>query len=144
MLIVLYAVVCVMMAGISTLPNMTYTTVMLFIAMMCLGMGNGSVFQLVPQRFGEQIGIVTGIVGAAGGLGGYFLPKILGNLKLATGSFSSGFMILSGIALLSVFIVAVAQVKWKRAWIGEGGKVKQAGEGILKDGSLGQDSKAVV
>ncbi|MNI58273.1 putative nitrate transporter NarT [compost metagenome] len=40
--------------------------------------GNGSVFQLVPQRFGSEIGLVTGIVGAAGGLGGYALPLILG------------------------------------------------------------------
>ncbi len=73
---------------------------MLFIAMMAFGMGNGSVFQLVPQRFKQEIGVITGIVGAAGGLGGYFLPKILGNLKLSTGSFTPGFLILSGIAML--------------------------------------------
>lgn len=123
MLMGLYGVVALLMAGISTLPPLAVTTVLLFMAMMCLGMGNGSVFQLVPQRFREEIGIVTGIVGAAGGLGGFFLPKILGNLKLATGSFASGFLILSVIALSCVVLVAVVQGRWKRTWIGEGGKV---------------------
>ncbi|XOK64737.1 nitrate/nitrite transporter [Paenibacillus elgii] len=123
MLMGLYGVVALLMAGISTLPPLAVTTALLFTAMMCLGMGNGSVFQLVPQRFREEIGIVTGIVGAAGGLGGFFLPKILGNLKLATGSFASGFLILSVIALSCVVLVAVVQGQWKRTWIGEGGKV---------------------
>lgn len=123
MLMGLYGVVALLMAGLSTLPPLAVTTALLFTAMMCLGMGNGSVFQLVPQRFREEIGIVTGIVGAAGGLGGFFLPKILGNLKLATGSFASGFLILSVIALSCVVLVAVVQGQWKRTWIGEGGKV---------------------
>jgi NNP family nitrate/nitrite transporter-like MFS transporter len=124
MLMVLYAVVALMMAGISTLPSIAFTTTMLFVAMMSLGMGNGSVFQLVPQRFRHEIGVVTGIVGAAGGLGGYFLPKILGNLKLSTGSFTPGFLVLSGIAACCILIIFVVQGQWKRTWIGEGGKVR--------------------
>lgn len=123
MLMGLYGVVALLMAGISTLPPLAVTTALLFAAMMCLGMGNGSVFQLVPQRFREEIGIITGIVGAAGGLGGFFLPKILGNLKLSTGSFASGFLILSIIALSCAVLIAVVQGQWKRTWIGEGGKV---------------------
>lgn len=123
MLMGLYAVISLMMLGISTLPGIALTTMMLFIAMMSLGMGNGSVFQLVPQRFRDEIGVVTGIVGAAGGLGGFFLPKILGNLKLSTGSFTPGFIILSIIALVCIGIILVVQKQWKRTWIGEGGKV---------------------
>ncbi|WP_088831386.1 nitrate/nitrite transporter [Paenibacillus tyrfis] len=119
----LYGIVALLMAGISVLPPLAVTTTLLFVAMMCLGMGNGSVFQLVPQRFREEIGIITGIVGAAGGLGGFFLPKILGDLKLATGSFTSGFLILSIIALSCGVLVAVVQGQWKRTWLGEGGKV---------------------
>jgi MFS transporter, NNP family, nitrate/nitrite transporter len=126
MLMVLFSVVALMMAGISTLPSLTLTTVMLFVAMMCLGAGNGSVFQLVPQRFREEIGIITGIVGAAGGLGGYFLPKILGNLKLSTGSFTPGFLVISGIAVCALILVLIVQGQWKRTWIGEGGKVRSA------------------
>ncbi|WP_199615324.1 nitrate/nitrite transporter [Paenibacillus alkalitolerans] len=129
MLLVLYGVVALMMAGISTLPSIALTTVMLFVAMMSLGMGNGSVFQLVPQRFKKEIGVITGIVGAAGGLGGYFLPKILGNLKLSTGSFTPGFLVLSVIALTCIVILAVAQGRWKRSWIGEGGRVLKSSDG---------------
>jgi NNP family nitrate/nitrite transporter-like MFS transporter len=124
MLMVLYGIVALMMAGISTLPALSVTTALLFVAMMCLGMGNGSVFQLVPQRFREEIGVMTGLVGAAGGLGGYFLPKILGNLKLSTGSFTPGFLVLSCIAIACLILVAVVQGQWKKTWIGEGGKVK--------------------
>ena len=55
-----------------------------------LGMGNGAVFQLVPQRFADRIGIVTGVVGAAGGLGGFCLPSLLGAAKDVTGSYAPG------------------------------------------------------
>ncbi len=43
-----------------------------------LGTGNGAVFKLVPQYFPKQIGTVTGLVGAMGGLGGFFPPLLLG------------------------------------------------------------------
>ncbi|WP_166240731.1 nitrate/nitrite transporter [Paenibacillus turpanensis] len=124
MLVILYGVVAVMMAGVSTLPSLNIVTALLFIGMMGLGMGNGSVFQLVPQRFQKEIGVITGIVGAAGGLGGYFLPKILGNLKLSTGSFTPGFLVLSAIAVACILLVAIIQVQWKKSWIGAGGKAK--------------------
>jgi NNP family nitrate/nitrite transporter-like MFS transporter len=123
MLMVLYGIVAVMLAGVSTLPSLGLITVLLFVGMMGLGMGNGSVFQLVPQRFQKEIGIITGIVGAAGGLGGYFLPKILGNLKQSTGSYTPGFLILSGVALTCIVLILVFQSSWKRTWIGNGGKV---------------------
>lgn len=124
MLIILYSIVAVMMALLSSLPSLTIATSLLFIAMMSLGMGNGSVFQLVPQRFQKEIGVITGIVGAAGGLGGYFLPKILGNIKLATGSFTFGFLILSGIAISCMLLITIVQRQWRRTWIGAGGKAR--------------------
>lgn len=123
MLMLLYSMVAVMMISISTLPTLGLATGLLFIGMMSLGMGNGAVFQLVPLRFREEIGIITGIVGAAGGLGGFFLPKILGGLKLSTGSFSPGFLILSVVACSCILLISLAQRQWKKTWIGEGGKV---------------------
>lgn len=129
MLMGLYGLIAILMACISTLPGISLVTGLLFVAMMCLGMGNGSVFQLVPQRFRNEIGLVTGIVGAAGGLGGYFLPKVLGNMKFYTGSFTPGFLILSGVALVCVVLLFVVQGQWKRTWIGDGGKVKASAPG---------------
>ena len=61
----------------------------LFILMASLGMGNGSVFQLIPQRFRAQIGILTGLVGAAGGVGGYYLNIAMGNLHDITSTYAS-------------------------------------------------------
>lgn len=124
MLMCLYGGVAVMLAGVSSLPPLAVITILLFAAMMCLGMGNGAVFQLVPQRFQNEIGLVTGIVGAAGGLGGYFLPKILGNLKQTTGSYTPGFLILSLIAIACILLILVVQRQWKRTWVGQGGKAR--------------------
>lgn len=81
------------MLGIGFLPSLALATSLVFLGMIGLGMGNGAVFQLVPQRFQKELGVVTGIVRAAGGLGGFFLPTLLGFFKDATGSYGVGFMI---------------------------------------------------
>ena len=65
-----------------------------------LGLGNGAVFKLVPQFFPDQVGTVTGLVGAAGGLGGFFPPLVLGVLKDQVGSFTPGFVLLALFALV--------------------------------------------
>jgi MFS transporter, NNP family, nitrate/nitrite transporter len=63
-----------------------------------LGLGNGAVFKLVPQMFPRSTGAVTGLVGAAGGLGGFFPPLIMGVVKDATGEFTMGFVFLVAFA----------------------------------------------
>jgi MFS transporter, NNP family, nitrate/nitrite transporter len=65
----------------------------LFIAIM-VGLGNGAVFKLVPQLFPHETGAVTGIVGAWGGLGGFFPPILMGIVKDTTGSYMLGFIFL--------------------------------------------------
>src|SRR5262252_3139441 len=65
-----------------------------------LGFGNGAVFKLVPQYFPGQTGTVTGLVGAMGGLGGFFPPLLLAFFRSHTGAIWPGFLLLSGTALL--------------------------------------------
>jgi MFS transporter, NNP family, nitrate/nitrite transporter len=65
-----------------------------------LGLGNGAVFKLVPQYFPTQTGTVTGLVGAMGGLGGFFPPLLLAFFRSRTGAIWPGFMLLAGVALL--------------------------------------------
>ena len=65
-----------------------------------LGLGNGAVFKLVPEYFPRETGTVTGLVGAAGGLGGFFPPLVLGLIRSQTGSYALGFVLLSAFALL--------------------------------------------
>jgi len=60
-----------------------------------IGVGNGAVFKLVPEQFPQSVGAVTGLVGAAGGLGGFFPPLVVGTLYQLTGSFSGGFILLA-------------------------------------------------
>jgi NNP family nitrate/nitrite transporter-like MFS transporter len=69
-----------------------------------LGLGNGAVFKLVPQYFPKETGTVTGLVGAFGGLGGFFPPLELGFVKDAFGTYTLGFALLS---LFSVVCLAV-------------------------------------
>ena len=70
-----------------------------------IGLGNGAVFKLVPEYFPKSVGGVTGLVGAAGGLGGFFPPLVLGIIKQQTGTFTFGFILLSGFALVCLFVL---------------------------------------
>ncbi|MBI3909895.1 MAG: NarK/NasA family nitrate transporter [Armatimonadetes bacterium] len=60
-----------------------------------IGLGNGAVFKLVPQYFPKDTGTVTGLVGAMGGLGGFFPPLVLGFVKTHTGAYDVGFVLLT-------------------------------------------------
>lgn len=65
-----------------------------------IGLGNGAVFKLVPQHFAKDTGTVTGLVGAIGGLGGFFPPLLLGVIKTYTGNYALGFILLSLFCLI--------------------------------------------
>lgn len=96
--------------GIAVLSLLlSFTTIALFTigALGCaaaLGLGNGAVFKLVPQFFPKETGTVTGLVGAFGGLGGFFPPLELGLVKDATGSYTFGFVLLSLFAAMCLAI----------------------------------------
>ena len=122
MLTVLYGSVVVTAVGIGMLiTNYVATWALLFVLMGCLGMGNGSVFQLVPQRFKREIGVMTGLIGAAGGLGGFYLNVAMGRLHDATGSYASGFFAFAGIAILAIIVLRAVAPGWTRTWLGAGG-----------------------
>jgi NNP family nitrate/nitrite transporter-like MFS transporter len=70
-----------------------------------IGLGNGAVFKLVPQFFPKDVGSVTGLVGAAGGLGGFFPPLLVGTLRQTTGHYAWGFVLLSLFALFCLFLL---------------------------------------
>ena len=107
----LFAMVCLLMFGVSRLPEWSIVLALLFAGMLCLGMGNGAVFQLVPVRFRDEVGVMTGIVGAAGGLGGFFLPTLLGTLKDASGSYGMGFLLFSLVALCALLLLFADNAK---------------------------------
>ncbi|HEX5069004.1 MAG TPA: MFS transporter [Vicinamibacterales bacterium] len=69
-----------------------------------MGLGNGAVFKLVPEHFPKETGTVTGLVGALGGLGGFFPPLLLGVFRDTLGVVWPGFLLLSATALTLRFI----------------------------------------
>ena len=81
-------------------PWMPTFTVGALGAAAALGLGNGAVFKLVPEHFPKETGTVTGLVGAFGGLGGFFPPLVLGVLRDATGGYTLGFIFLAIFALI--------------------------------------------
>lgn len=112
MLSILFGLVGILMLGVGFLPPLITATLLIFLGMACLGMGNGAVFQLVPQRFRKEIGVITGIVGAAGGAGGFFLPTFLGFFKDVAGSYGVGFIIFGLASLSALVILRIVQTGW--------------------------------
>ena len=90
--------------------------IVVILAMASLGMGNGAVFQLVPQRFRKEIGVMTGLVGMAGGIGGFYLASSLGYSKQVTGSYQVGLIIFAGLAILAMFGLMGVKTRWRTTW----------------------------
>jgi len=95
------------MALLMTLQTMVPFTIGALGMAAAIGLGNGAVFKLVPLYFPQSVGAVTGLVGAMGGLGGFFPPLALGLIRQQTGSFVWGFMLL---ALFALLCLAVAKM----------------------------------
>ncbi len=81
----------------------------------CFGLGNGATFQLVPHRWRGKTGLMTGIIGAAGGIGGFYLPVIMGIAREATGSYQVGFATFGVLAAVAFILVLALQQQWL-AW----------------------------
>jgi NNP family nitrate/nitrite transporter-like MFS transporter len=79
-------------------------------------MGNGAVFQLVPQRFRKEIGVMTGLVGMAGGVGGFYLASSLGYSKQVTGSYQAGFLIFAALAIAALIGLTAVKRRWRTTW----------------------------
>lgn len=119
LLLGLFAGVAVGLVILSSLPPLAVVIPMLFLSMGMLGMGNGAVFQMAPQRFFADIELITGIVGAAGGLGGFFLPSVLGALKDVSGSYGTGLLCFAFLVAASVLLLLEFGVKWQNTWTTE-------------------------
>ena len=85
-------------------PTMAMFTIGALGMAAAIGLGNGAVFKLVPEYFPQSVGAVTGLVGAAGGLGGFFPPLVLGAIRQATSSFTWGFILLALFSLLCFLV----------------------------------------
>jgi NNP family nitrate/nitrite transporter-like MFS transporter len=84
--------------GIALAPPLAFGQVLVFAAVGCLGAGNGAVFQIVPQRFGNEIGIVS-------------------VLRAASGTFASGFITFGALALLGAILITLRGRVWSGTFL---------------------------
>ena len=98
------------------LDSAVAAVIVFVLAMLALGTGNGAVFQLVPQRFRKEIGVMTGMVGMAGGIGGFYLASSLGYSKQVTGSYQLGLTIFAALAVVALIGLSLVKARWRTTW----------------------------
>jgi len=115
-LTVFYAIAALALVGASVAGGLTACAAAFFVASGAFGMANGSVFQLLPQRFAKDIGVMTGLVGCGGGLGGFLLASSLGYSKGMTGSYQVGLLAFAGLAVLALVGLGTVKTRWRTTW----------------------------
>jgi NNP family nitrate/nitrite transporter-like MFS transporter len=98
-LLVSFVVVLVLALGLAvSYESMVPLTICCLVIAAALGLAMGAVFKLVPVWYPDRVGAVTGIVAAAGGLGGFFPPLVMGVVKSATGGYALGVVLMAAVA----------------------------------------------
>jgi MFS transporter, NNP family, nitrate/nitrite transporter len=116
-LTMLYMVAAASFATIASgLTSIWFALPVFLLGMLALGMGNGAVFQLVPQRFAGQMGVVTGLVGMSGGVGGFYLASSLGYSKQASGGYGPGFLVFALLAATALGCISGIARRWRTTW----------------------------
>jgi len=113
----MYGIAAAVLIAVSFRPESAGTALALMVvAMLAFGMGNGSVFQLVPQRFRHEIGVMTGLVGMTGGIGGFYLASSLGLSKQHTGSYQAGLLLFASLAVAALIGLTHIKSRWRTTW----------------------------
>ncbi|MEW6304373.1 MAG: MFS transporter [Verrucomicrobiota bacterium] len=96
--------------------SLGFNVAVFLIACGSFGMANGSVFQLLPQRFGKEIGLMTGLVGCGGGIGGFILASMLGFSKQHTGQYLAGLLIFAAMCFVALIGLGLVKKRWRTTW----------------------------
>src|SRR5438477_8191344 len=114
---IMYIVAAAALAVASFRLPQAWMALAFFVAgMLAFGMGNGSVFQLVPQRFRHEFGVMTGLVGMTGGIGGFYLASSLGYSKQLAGTYQIGLLGFAALAVLALVGISVIKQRWRTTW----------------------------
>jgi NNP family nitrate/nitrite transporter-like MFS transporter len=112
---------CYTVAGLALIlaaigRHLSWNLTMLLTTSAALGMANGAVFQLLPQRFGKDLGVMTGLVGAGGGIGGFYLAGSLGYSKGLTGGYLAGLALFSLLCFCAIIGLGLVKTRWRTTW----------------------------
>lgn len=118
----IYIMILVGAIGAATLPSLRVLFIFIILMSAGMGIGNGSVFQLMPLRYPHAKAITAGVVGEFGALGGAFIPIIMGYSMSTVGNYSGGFVIYGITSVIALGVLLVVQRRWTTSWIGKGGK----------------------
>ncbi|MBI2119179.1 MAG: NarK/NasA family nitrate transporter [Elusimicrobia bacterium] len=106
----------------SLLPTLYLATALLLLIFAALGIGNGSVFQLVPFRFPTVTAVASSMVGEIGALGGAIIPNAMGLSKQFTGNFAFGFITFAVVIVIAHIFLRKMEKEWVGEWIDSTGK----------------------
>jgi NNP family nitrate/nitrite transporter-like MFS transporter len=115
-LTVCYTVAGIALAAVGHAADFAQSLALFLVALAALGAGNGSVFQLLPQRFGKNLGLMTGLVGAGGGVGAFLLATALGWSKGVTGSYSTGLTTFACLCIVALLGLTFVKKRWRTTW----------------------------
>jgi NNP family nitrate/nitrite transporter-like MFS transporter len=111
-LVGVFVVLALMSLLTASLPALAWAVGLLVILVAAMGFGNGVIFQIVSEWFPKDIGLASGLVGAAGGIGGFLVPIWFGFLRESTGTFTSGFIALAVVSASAAMTVSPA-LRWR-------------------------------
>jgi NNP family nitrate/nitrite transporter-like MFS transporter len=111
-----YSVACVALVIAAVSKNLWLCGAAFFIASGAFGMCNGSVFQLLPQRFARDISVMTGLVGCGGCVGGFALGMLFGASKEQTGDYLAGILAFAGLCVVALIGLKLVKIRWRTTW----------------------------
>jgi NNP family nitrate/nitrite transporter-like MFS transporter len=141
MLTIILVLVIILMTLTGLQTSLVMTTIFFILCFAALGLGNGSLFQLVPLRWPTTTAVAGSMIGEIGAIGGSIIPNLMGFSKGHTGTYAYGFFIFAVIAAVALGVLYIAQRKWTKTWVGKGGKaliikaVENIVEGVSNAGS---------
>lgn len=112
LLVLLVAIAACNFGFAAGMPSLTPGVILLGALYLAFGLGNGATFQLVPHRWRGKTGMMTGLIGAAGGIGGFYLPVVMGLARQSTGSYQLGFMTFGVLAALAFIAISLLHSEW--------------------------------
>jgi NNP family nitrate/nitrite transporter-like MFS transporter len=113
---IFYSIAGVALVLAAMTHNLWFCGAAFFVASGAFGMCNGSVFQLLPQRFARDISVMTGLVGCGGGVGGFLLGMLFGASKEHTGSYVTGILFFAGLCAVALLGLRLVKTRWRTTW----------------------------